>query len=545
MNAHVTLTVRFAAKILFVAFPAQAAVAQDVWIPVRMDVELSFVADDGLFLVEGELALRNDSQEELDRVDLAVRDAFVAEFEVFGDDVAHALAPARIGTARFSCLGAELARPIAPGAECVLRFVYGGELSSNQFIVAADFAYGSWVEAWYPVPLQQDGSRPARTPTVAGRTILHMPANWHGVTNGELEERVVDDSEAVESWTSERAVARSFACGPYEVEEFRFGDRRIAVHLLTPKPTSAKDQAEILGRALAAMEARFGPYPYPSYRIAEAPMKYGGWGAASEQGFIVAKPNFFEVEGGNLPLFAHEAAHGWWGNLVGQRGPGSILCSESLAQYGAVLAIEALEGPEAATEFLRFSRPGYIDIQCARGYFALAAQGNDMPLAQLGGGGWQHNLADAKGHWFFHMLRRRVGDEIFFATLRELIDTYSDRQLSLDELRDTFVANAQPDDDLERFLAQWLDRAGAPRLEVDWTHDEAARRTELVIRQVQKGEPYALRLDVALVGPDGDERVVQVAIDGERTFASFEGAAPVDVVLDPAHSLLIWKPEYE
>ena len=107
------------------------------------------------------------------------------------------------------------------------------------------------------------------------------------------------------------------------------------------------------------MEDKWGSYPYPGVAIAEVPQNAGSFGASSEQGFIMVKPHFLNVPGGNLPLFAHEAAHGWWGNTVGTSDPSSLLCSESLAQYGAVIAIEATEGREAATDFLRFSRAGY------------------------------------------------------------------------------------------------------------------------------------------------------------------------------------------
>lgn len=123
-------------------------------------------------------------------------------------------------------------------------------------------------------------------------------------------------------------------------------------------------------------------------------------------------------EDGNLPLFAHEAAHAWWGNRVSTTGPGAQLVSESLAQYGAVLAIGALEGHDAMNEFLRLSRDGYNQLQSAAGYFEMARRGGDRPLSQLSNGRWDHNLSDAKGHWFYHMLRHRIGDERFFAVLR-------------------------------------------------------------------------------------------------------------------------------
>ena len=115
----------------------------------------------------------------------------------------------------------------------------------------------------------------------------------------------------------------------------------------------------------------------------------------------MAKSDAFEYEHGNVPLWAHEMCHAWWGNTVGTQGPGSKMAGEALAQFGVLTALEAMEGREAVVEFLEFSRSGYSPTQCARGYFGLVDDGNDHPLAKLGNsslsGGQTHNLVDSKG----------------------------------------------------------------------------------------------------------------------------------------------------
>ena len=291
------------------------------------------------------------------------------------------------------------------------------------------------------------------------------------------------------------------------------------------------------------MEERLGTFPYSNYGIAEILDGKVSWYAASQQGFILAKSEAFRF-GANLPLFAHEAAHAWWGNLLGTEGPGSILCSESLAQYGAVLAIESIEGPQAATEFLMSSRRGYSSEQCARGYFRMAKKGQDMPLSKLDGGGWQHTLSDAKGHWVYHMLRRRIGDEVFFATLRGLIARYAHDDLSLDELRAAFLEAAPRSTRLERFFAQWLDRAGAPSLTAEWEATDDGQ-VVLTVSQVQEGEPYDLDLELDLLTSEGPQRF---ALELRQRHARLElsvAGEVTGVLLDPDQRLLIWKSQYD
>ena len=335
-----------------------------------------------------------------------------------------------------------------------IRVAFATELKSpgRQLAVGTRIAFGSWVDAWYPIPEPPEGWSLARASRARGTTRFVLPKGWSAVTNGKCRTRTVEDSRVVELWSNEHALSRSFAAAPYRRHVIEEEGLSAGLFLLSEDIPDPAAHVGALSRAIRGMEKRFGPYPFRNFSIAEVPGRIGGFGASSEQGFILVKPRFLRMPGGNLPLFAHEAAHAWWGNTVGAEGPGSLLCTESLAQYGAVIAIEELEGKAAAREFLRFSRPGYISQQCARGYFDVVRRGKDRPLASLRSGtAIGHLLADAKGHWVFHMLRRRVGDERFFGTLRALIARYEGKTLTLAALRSTFV-KAAPNAALEQFF---------------------------------------------------------------------------------------------
>lgn len=432
------------------------------------------------------------------------------------------------------------AEPKREGDEVSVSFRCTSEGRAFQFVVDEQCAFASWVAAWYPVPMPKTIESYGRaTVSAPGQTRFYLPESWTAVSNG----RRIENSADRVVWESSEPVARSFVAGPFEEAVSTSDGREIGVYLLSPKPYAAADQARSLAAAIRAMEKRFGPYPYASYAIAEVPTRLVEWYASSEQGFIMAETSAFDVAGGNLPLFAHEAAHGWWGNMVTSTGAGSILCSESLAQYGAVVAIEDIEGVDAATEFLRFSRAGYNRQQCARGYFEIWRAGNDKAMTKLGGGGSDHNLSDSKGHWVFHMLRDRIGDAAFFGVLRGVVEDRALENLSVDELRRRFIA-AAPDKRLKRFFADWLDRRGAPILEEHWTavSDGAGHHVRLKI--AQNGEPYDLDLEVEVVGEDGASTHTVALRDATGEWLLKSRGAPREVKLDPRHRLLVWKPEY-
>ena len=118
-----------------------------------------------------------------------------------------------------------------------------------------------------------------------------------------------------------------------------------------------------------------------------------------------------------------------------------------------ILAIEALEGAGAARRFLRYSRAGYSPIQSALGYFHIWRSGGDKPLSKLESDKWDHDIADSKGHWFYHMTRARLGDEAFFAAMRSILRDFSGREATVDDLRRAFIA-VSDDPALPHFLEQ-------------------------------------------------------------------------------------------
>jgi aminopeptidase N len=151
-----------------------------------------------------------------------------------------------------------------------------------------------------------------------------------------------------------------------------------------------------------------------------------------------------------------------------------------------------------------------------------------------------------KGTFFYHMLRQRVGDDVFFSVLRDVIRTHEHRILSLDELRAAYLATA-PHKGLSQFFEQWLDRTGAPvfTATLSCATDEAGeQQTTVVLTQTQPGAAYIFPMEVAFEGgaaPHRETVPVQAAV---TTFRPSGAGCYSGVTLDPDHNLFIWRPEY-
>jgi aminopeptidase N len=66
-----------------------------------------------------------------------------------------------------------------------------------------------------------------------------------------------------------------------------------------------------------------------------------------------------------------------------------------------------------------------------------------------------------KGAMIFHMLRWQIGDPAFFATLKSALSQYRGQPLRVSELEK--VGEAESQQPLKSFFAQWIDGTGAPQ----------------------------------------------------------------------------------
>ncbi len=441
------------------------------------------------------------------------------------------------------------------GDEIDIRFELHSRGRADQFVTHPEFAMASWTEAWHPfaAPRLDRGERyTSKLVAIPGTTTLRLPAGWISHSDGTLTSRDAGNDGTVDVYSigaeGTTAMARSYVAGRYTSEIRESHGRTVSVCLLGEHALSVEDLADKLGKIMEAQEAKLGPFPFPVYAVTEAPDAVSdAWYASSQQSFIVAKSSAFGYAHGNLPLWAHEMCHGWWGNTVSTHGPGSKVCSESLAQFGAVIAIEALEGRDAMVEFLEFSRSGYSSYQCAKGYFELVREGVDSPLSQLGNSGSSadvtHNLANSKGMWVYHMLRDTLGDDRFYATLRSLVDRYTHAHMSLDDVRHAFIA-AAPDAKLERFFAQWLDRGGAPILDATWKPSKDGA-FEIELSQVDTTDPFHLDVEIEISFADGETRRETIELRGARATTVIRTEAAIERIrLDPDRRLLIWREAY-
>ena len=133
---------------------------------------------------------------------------------------------------------------------------------------------------------------------------------------------------------------------------------------------------------------------------------------------------------GGYPSFfiAHEIAHQWWGQAVGWKNYHEQWLSEGFAQYFAAMYAERERGAETFTGVIRQMRRWAIEMSpqgpVYLGYRLGHIKGDSRVFRAL-----VYN----KGAMVLHMLRRLVGDEAFFAGLREFYATWRFKKAGTDD----------------------------------------------------------------------------------------------------------------
>jgi hypothetical protein len=203
-------------------------------------------------------------------------------------------------------------------------------------------------------------------------------------------------------------------------------------------------------------------------------------------------------------FLAHEMAHQWWGQAVGWRNYHEQWLSEGFAQYFAALYAERRYGGEVFSEMMRQLRRWAIDRSnqgpVYLGY-RLGHIRNQPPVFRA--------LVYNKGAAVLHMLRRLLGDEVFFRGLRRFYVGARFLKVGTEDLRTAMEAESGWL--LERFFARWIYGSSLPRLTFGYRVESAADgRQEVILRVDQDGEIFDVPVTVTLQFTD--KRVVNVLV---------------------------------
>jgi aminopeptidase N len=216
-----------------------------------------------------------------------------------------------------------------------------------------------------------------------------------------------------------------------------------------------------------------GPYAYEKLANVQSKTIFGGMENASCIFYFENSVGDKGIE----ELMAHEIAHQWFGDAASEKSFAHLWLSEGFATYMTNVYLENKYGGDILKQRLEKDRKQVFDFEKERFTPVVDTAVKDNYMQLLNANSYQ------KGGWVLHMLRRKMGDELFWKGIRAYYEKYENGNANTDDLQEVMQkAYGQP---LEQFFKQWLYTPGHLHLSVKWKYDPIEKVVNFEIGQIQ------------------------------------------------------------
>lgn len=264
-----------------------------------------------------------------------------------------------------------------------------------------------------------------------------------------------------------------------------------------------------------------GPYSYEKLANVQSKTIFGGMENASAIFYFEESVNSKGIE----ELMAHEIAHQWFGDGASEKSFAHLWLSEGFATYMTNLYLEKKYGIDTLKKRLTQDRKTVFDFEKKRITPVVDTAVKNQYMQLLNANSYQ------KGGWILHMLRRKLGDAVFWKGVSNYYTKYNGRNANTADLCQ--VIEQASGQNLKPFFKQWLRTAGHPDLGITWQYDTAKQMININIRQKQS-YLYEFPLEIAV-----DGRVHSMVVKNITTTVQIPSKAkPQTINIDPDINLL-------
>jgi aminopeptidase len=280
------------------------------------------------------------------------------------------------------------------------------------------------------------------------RISLTTSSPYTVIANGELVRRRVRGSET--TWVYDQHEPMAPYLASVQIGRYAIADDAgapVPIRVAAP-PALATVARRALGDQRAMLDLfvdRFGPYPFGAYTVVvtEEPLDI----PFEALGMSVFGVNHLEAE--HERLIAHELSHQWFGNSVTPAAWCDIWLNEGFACYAEWLWSEHA-GKRTAADHVRAAHQ------------RLAKLPQDLLIGDPGPDDMFDDRLYKRGAITLHGLRSLVGDERFFALLREWCHVHQHSTVSTHDF--VALAEARTGLDLAAHFTAWLHEPTLPAL---------------------------------------------------------------------------------
>ncbi len=283
---------------------------------------------------------------------------------------------------------------------------------------------------------------------------LNLPEGIVLVSTGVTTDQQADGGGLVQ-YTLDSGPVRDFfviLSPDFQVTSQNIGATQVNSYYLPGNEAGGEQVLAVGSDSLRIYNQQFGLYPYVDLDLVDAPMRNAS--GVEFPGIVLIGDSLYpDFSKPDLAVTAaHEVAHQWWYNLVGNDVIDNPWMDEALTTYSSSLYYEFTQGPGAAQGLFSYYENRYQQAVDA---------GSDDQVTQsetyfesLNDPRRYGAIVYAKGALFFQALRQEIGDEAFFSALANYFNEYKFKIARPEDLLNAFEqAAGRPLDD---FYQVWL-----------------------------------------------------------------------------------------
>jgi hypothetical protein len=335
-----------------------------------------------------------------------------------------------------------LSQSLAPNA--VTTFILSFDLSLPPRSGEKPFGYLDNqinLSDWYPFIVPYDNGWVLHNSWPFGEWLVYDAADY------DVNLKVDDPSVIVASSAPEQLngnwmeyhleAARTFvmsASNRFKVDDSAVGPVKIRSYYFSGDENASGAIVWMATQSLGLYEAKFGPYPYQSISMVETDVSDG----QEYDGLVFLATKFYSQYNGTaksdlIMIGTHEIAHQWWFGMIGSDQAEEPWLDEAMAVYSERI-------------FYEYNYPNYGDWWWSFrvNYF--------NPSGYVNGSIYDYSTFSAyvdavylNGAKFLDALRTRVGDDAYFAFLKDYASRYAHKHVTADDFFATLRLHTSTD----------------------------------------------------------------------------------------------------
>lgn len=417
------------------------------------------------------------------------------------------------------------------GQPVSVTFFYDGKLTGNEdspvygvkfAAIHPDYAYLMYPARWFPV-------NGYSTDRFGADIKVTVPMGYTVVGSGFDTQQTAGDKKLFELKMDKHSFPGSIAVVKDQGTKAQAEGVTTTLYFRGAEAGAAQAVGQEIGKQMSYFTSLYGVPPYANLTVIET--EAGAPGGYAAPGMIFLAPKGIGTTP-NARLLANNIARQWWEEMLSPATRNHLWLENGPATYSELLWIEHSQGAGAFETALKGEMVGALTMDNVPMLQSARLEDYSPELWALTG---------SKGAATLNMLRNIVGDQKFFALMKDFAQGNVWKSVTTDEFK--AAAEKVSGQDLGYFFIQWCESSGAPEFRLEYTIYRTEKGFRVMGKISQDLDTFRMPVDLRIEteGNPEEKRVEVVGTASEFSVDTF--GKPKNVIIDPNNKVLRYSPD--